>query len=370
MLGRSNGTPGQRFQLTQHPVVPTTKPMVVEVARGTDASEWDEDQDGPYWEEWIRKDSFAETVDGPDTAANTKIFTLDEASGIVQFGPAVRDALGNIVPHGSIPPEGHLIRVPNYLAGGGSVGNVAAGAIHIVKSSIPFVDGVENRRPAEGGVDGETVDNAKLRGPTLIRTRGRAVTARDYEEIAQRAAPEIGRVHCVDATASDEPNVVRVLVVPATKAEDGLFRFEQLRPLDETLQRIAADIDSRRCVGARVVIEPPDYVPVDVIVRYERVPTADPDETDGLIRRALGLRFNPIEAGPTGSGGWPFGRSPHVGDVYNALAPIRQIRMVDDVRLAAYDLERRRPGPASDRIELGPTQLVYLHEVQLAVDGV
>ena len=76
-------------------------------------------------------------------------------------------------------------------------GNVAAGAISVLKSSIPYVASVENRRAARGGVDGEDIENAKVRGPIRLRTRGRAVTAEDYEYLAREAAPEVARVRAL-----------------------------------------------------------------------------------------------------------------------------------------------------------------------------
>ncbi len=44
--------------------------------------------------------------------------------------------------------------------------------------------------PATGGVDGEDIEEAKIRGPIVMRTLGRAVTAEDYEQLAKQAAPE------------------------------------------------------------------------------------------------------------------------------------------------------------------------------------
>jgi len=38
---------------------------------------------------------------------------------------------------------------------------------------------------------GEEIENAKVRGPLLLRTLGRAVTAEDYEHLAKEAAPEV-----------------------------------------------------------------------------------------------------------------------------------------------------------------------------------
>ena len=98
----------------------------------------------------------------------------------------------------------------------------------------------ENRQPTEagrGGVDGETLEEAKRRGPLLVRTRSRAVTAEDYEVLAREAAPDIARVRCVpvgqDAAigaATQAGTAVRVLLVPAAASEGGKILFENLVP--------------------------------------------------------------------------------------------------------------------------------------------
>ena len=87
--------------------------------------------------------------------------------------------------------EGSQLRIRRYRTGGGTIGNVAAGAISVLKSSIPYVASVENRRAARGGVEGEDIENAEDSRPDPAAPRGRAVTAEDYEYLAREAAPEL-----------------------------------------------------------------------------------------------------------------------------------------------------------------------------------
>jgi len=141
--------------------------------------------------------------------------------------------------YGAVPVKGAHLRLASYRTGGGRRGNVSARAISVLKSSIPFVSRVENRRPARGGVDGEDIENAKVRGPIRLRTRGRAVTTEDFEHLAREAAPEVARIRAVAAGDGADAGSVRVLVVPAAAPADGAYlRFDQLVPGEETLQAI------------------------------------------------------------------------------------------------------------------------------------
>ncbi len=118
----------------------------------------------------------------------------------MQFGPAVRQPDGRLRQYGGIPPKGSTLRMSAYRIGGGSGGNIARGQVRVLKTSVPYIARVENRDAASGGVEGESVENAKLRGPLELRASGRAVTAEDFEELARTAAPDAARVRCVAAS--------------------------------------------------------------------------------------------------------------------------------------------------------------------------
>ena len=141
----------------------------------------------------------------------------------------------------AVPPAGAVVRVPGYHTGGGMRGNVTAHALSVLKSSIPYVARVDNRRAAVGGVDGEDIEAAKIRGPIILRTRDRAVTAEDFEHLAREAAPELARVHCVVAGDGADAGSVRVLVVPGAAG----FSAQHEHALIAALQERIGDIPVR-----------------------------------------------------------------------------------------------------------------------------
>lgn len=349
-LGESEGTPGQRFSLQRGPVLAGRNPAVLEVAA----------DDG--WQEWAAVENFA--ASGP----RDRHFVLDAVAGEVEFGPSVRLADGGRHQHGAVPPRGVRLRMRRYYHGGGVLGNVARFAVDTLKASIPFVSGVTNLHPAAGGVDGETLDEAKARGPIMLRTRSRAVTAEDYEAIARQAAPEVARIHCVTAGEDDVPTgSVKVLVVPAAAHRDGELAFADLVPGEATLARIADRLEEVRLVGTRVLVEPPRYRGVTVVARLVARPRLNTDEVRARASSALYSYLNPLTGGPDGTG-WPFGRRVTHGEVFALLQSVRGVDVVEDVRLYGANPVTGERGAESMRLPVGPGGVVFSYDHQIRVE--
>ncbi|MER7079890.1 putative baseplate assembly protein [Saccharopolyspora kobensis] len=342
-LGVSAGVAGQRFRLDRAPVLTDGEPVVVQVA------------DGEGWEDWHVVEHFG------DSGPTDRHVTLDPTNGEFGFPPAVRDADGTLRRYGAVPARGAQIRVPSYRTGGGRAGNVARGAISVLRSSVPYITDVENREAAAGGVDGETVDEAKVRAPHQLRVQERAVTAEDYELIARQAAPAAARIHCLPAGARNEPGAARVLVVPDAVADVGdQIRFEQLIPAEQMLAAIAARLDERRLLGTRLIVEPPFYQGITVVARM-RAGRSDPTRVRRDTLDALYGYLNPLRGGIDGTG-WPFGRPVQLGEVYAVLQRVEGVELIDEVRLFPADPITGQRGAPVDRVELAAHALVFSHQ--------
>jgi predicted phage baseplate assembly protein len=349
IVGISEGVPGQVFPLARRPVVAGDGPFEVEIAAG------------PGWETWTEVSSFAQC--GPDD----HVLRIDRTTGDIRFGPAVREADGSYVHFGAVPPKAAPIRVRRYRAGGGTAGNVSAKALRVLRTPIPFVAEVENRRPAGGGIAGETVDQAKVRGPLLLRTRDRAVTVGDYEYLAREAAPEVARVRCVAAGEGADAGGLRLLVVPAAGPdENGRLRFADLVPSETVLQRITEYLDERRIIGARLVVEPPFYQGITVVAQLTARGRAVPDLVRADALDALYRYLDPLTGGMEGTG-WNFGRAVRSGEVYSVLQRVPGVEVVDDVKLFAADPITGKRGDAAQRINLDAHALVFSFEHQVRV---
>jgi predicted phage baseplate assembly protein len=351
-LGESTGLPGQRLRLAHFPVVGDSPPVLLQTA----------EHDG--WTDWDVVPSFAAST------SHDRHITLDCATGEIAFGPAVREPDGTLRAYGAVAPKGAVIRAVRYRTGGGRAGNVARGAIRVLRTSVPYVSEVVNREAARGGVDAETVEEAKVRAPITLRAQERAVTLRDYEELARRAAPETARITCLEGEEGEHgAYAVRVLVVPqAVPDPGGRLRFEQLVPGDGLLRRITRHLDERRLIGTRLAVGPPFYQGVTVVATLHAFRGVDTDRVRRQAHDALYRHLDPLTGGADGRG-WPFGRPVQSGEVFAVLQRVPGVELVDDVQLHPADPLTGKRGEATDRIDLSAPSLVFSFDHRVRVIG-
>ena len=362
VLGTSDGAPGQRFTLQRHPVVPWREASVLEAV-----------EPGGRTTSWSPVRDFARS--GPEDLH----YRLDAVTGEIEFGPSVRQPDGAPRQYGAVPPPGAALRVSAYRVGGGRRGNTARGVIRVLKTSVPYVSRVENRHPASGGVDGETMPNARLRGPLELRASGRAVTADDFEVLARDVAPDAARVKCLPAgettagagrSGDDAAGGIRLLVVPRVVTDEvGRIGYDDVRhPPEELLRRIGEHLDARRVIGTRLLVQPPAYRGVTVVARITAASDARPERVQTAALKAVYDYLSPQDGGPAGDG-WPFGRPVQAFDVSGVLARVDGVAQVDDVLLFPADPETGERGAPAPRVAVAPGTLVFSYQHQVRVQS-
>lgn len=345
-LGRSDGTAGQVFHTRRRPLLPRRPGEEVRVLTSEGAETW------------------TEVVDFADSGPEDRHCAIDAAAGEVRFGPRIRYPDGSLHQHGAIPPDGAVLELSGYRVGGGTAGNVGAGTLTVLKSSIPFIGAVENLQAARGGVDAETIENLKLRGPMTLRSGDRAVTAADFERLTAEASPEVARARCLPPAEAGGP--VRVLVVPRIEVPPEQLELDDLALPDELVEAVSSHLDERRILTTEVEIGTPSYQGVTVVARLRSAPGAQPE----LVRNeALGLLYrylNPIVGGPEGDG-WPFERGLNLGEVFALLSGVDGVTGVEEVLLFLADLRTGERGEGRQRIALRDEALFasYQHQVMV-----
>jgi predicted phage baseplate assembly protein len=327
-LGRSNGLPGQSFVLRYPPILARREGEHVQVAAGHLVQNWQE------------VDDF--TGSSPEDLH----YVLDGSSGTVNFGPSVRYADGTWHQHGAVPPVGAEIIMRAYRHGGGAEGNVGAGMLTGLRSTVAFIDSVTNIAPANE------------RGPFSLRTRQRAVTPRDFERLAIEASAEVARARCLGPSAPGGP--VRLLIVPKVRRVPESQNIDDFALTDGLVKNIAEYLEPRRLIGITVEVSTPYYQGVTVATHLHALPTASDDALTRIRSDALQLLYewvNPLSGGPDGEG-WPWDSDLNAAPLAQLLHQVDGVDRVDEVLLFECDLRTgRRYGPAKEVVRLDDRSL-------------
>lgn len=339
ILGGSDGSPDQSFTLAHAPVVAGSLTLTVD--EGTSAGE-------VAWQE--SEDYFAASP--TDTA-----YFLDRASGEVRFG---NGRFGRIPIANPANPGGSLV-ARLYRWGGGKSGNLAAGKVNTLMASVPGVDEakVANLLAAAGGTDEETLGEAKARARANLRSRSRAVTAEDYEQLALQSGL-IRRAKALPLFHPAYPDVrvpgaITVMVVPDSD-DDAPMPQEPLR------RAVCACLAAARTLGAELFVAAPVYqrvaVTVDVIADNE----ADLAAVQDAIGTALYTYFHPLQGGDSGTG-WPFGEKIFYSRVYQRLSALPGVQAIEQLLIRVDGQDQRR----CHDVALAPNALTYSHRAEHVV---
>jgi hypothetical protein len=359
LIGSSDGTPNQRFEIRFTPVLAGEELWVLEREALTNAAietlkdehdvldthecvEVSSDKRSPgTWVRWKQVESFYASTN------ESRHYKLEPITGEILFGNGTK---------GKAPPMGeNSIVLRLYRVGGGSKGNIGAGTINTLKRSISSIDTVYNPYGANGGSNQESIEEVKERGPYVIRSRYRAVTQEDFEWLAMQASNSIARAACLSST--DREGEVTVIVIP--KFDDLTTDYtEKLLPSTELIRRVTSYLDERRLVTTMVKVTKPRYVDISVKVDVIRSTTGSSQKIKRHIERALRIFLHPLKGGRGGKG-WPFGRNVLKMDLYHVVEEIEGVEFVDQIRLVDEDRNIQ-----VDQIKIGPGELPYLLEVE------
>lgn len=346
-LGTSTGKPGQVFRVQHRPVLPRDSEERVEVVFDDEVQAWEEVA------------SFIES------SPSDRHYTWNSTTGEITFGPTIRAADGTTRQYGAMPREGAVIRVTTYRTGGGAAGNVGPGTLTGLQSSLARVAGVTNLLAATGGVDGERVDNAKLRGPMTLRAGGRAVTASDFERLTSEADSRVGRVRCLPPVETGGP--IRLLVVPAISEPPEMLLLDHFALPDDIIDTVGTHLDDRRVLGSRIEIGTPFYQGVTIAALLVSHPGRPPALVQDRARRLLYEYVNPLTGGPDGTG-WPFEYDLNAATVFQLLEAVEGVERVEEVLFFEYDLRNhRRVGFAKEFVRLAPDSLFLSANHQVVV---
>jgi hypothetical protein len=279
LAGYSDGTPTQKFTLTENQVVDGSISVTVKVG----------DRNLPW----------TQVAHITDYGPNDSVYSVDTDENnyvSITFGDGVS---------GAIPPIHFEIRV-DYVVGGGAIGNIPVNtalgvyAVPPVISSATIQD-IQSRITAiaqtagSGGADPETLDSIRFTAPRAFSSLNRAVTLQDYSSLA------VGAPKCVKANSvADIWSSVTVYAAPA-RSEGSSDFYPLFDATNTTLNSIewnpfhddvVGALAAKTPVGVSVTVSPPKYVTVVTDIKYNKLDGYIAAQVEADIRTYMETYYN------------------------------------------------------------------------------
>jgi predicted phage baseplate assembly protein len=295
------------------------------------------------WVQWDEQQNFF------DSGPQDRHFVLDHASGRLFFGNGSA---------GKIPPAAAAIQAAMFRSGGGIAGNVAVNTITQLLSAVSGVQGVSNPRAAEGGADGETLEEFALRAPKGLRNRGSAITLPDYENLAREASAGVAVARAIptlDPNGITLPGWITLIIIPHSQEPRPVPSFGLREEVQSFLEQHAPG-DLAAAHGIRVI--GPAYLPIDIKATLAPKDPTEAGTVEQAARMALETFLHPLYGGPGGKG-WDLGRNVYLSDIAAVLGDVAGVDFVAELEISVN-------GVLQDGVaEVPHGQIVVAGELQL-----
>ncbi len=317
VVGVGNGKPQQIVRVKHPPIIAKNESDLnlkvgveinqSEVASNVQTLSWQ----GKTYQIWKEVDNFS----GDEEERH--VYVVDRAQGMILFAPALyRNELNKTLPSllAKVPPVGKEIRLW-YGTGGGMQGNIPANLLTVMKDPISGVK-VTNIVPAIGGRDGETLENALRRGPLELHSLQRAVTAKDFELIAEKSSGSVARAKAItkrEIWKYAAPGTVEILLVPALPSSEidettkVMVKDLQHWQTEEVRSQVQEALDKRRPLGTTCFVNWASFKTIKICAEVVVFKGEDVGAVKQRLLARLHQMINPL---PTliQREGWPFGQ--------------------------------------------------------------
>lgn len=223
-----------------------------------------------------------------------QVRTYASGSTVVLFGDG---DFGESVPASAVI-------VVTYRVGGGSTGNISLNAINTSISG--FIESVNSpvsvlvsntTSTGMGGMDAETLDQARVNIPSYTKAHSQAVTLDDYQTLAQQyTSATSGSVAFARAMPKTENSFLEGNIVAVYAWTSGATGG--LVPLSSSLKQSLQDYLQTKCVGTDLVqVYDGTNRPVPVSLRFKTLSGYSVSDTQRLLSDTIRSQINSLRPG-------------------------------------------------------------------------
>jgi hypothetical protein len=326
LLGSSAGAPNLTVSLARPPVLQGTLELRVleplgreERAALRQANPTSVLNDPSLPGDWVL---WEQVIDPGDEDATARVYSLNEATGLIQFGDGQ---------HGAIPPIGtnsivafRYQRTEPPVLGAIDVpaNSIVARAQVGLASPVNGVESVFSADDAAGGAPPETDDRVLRFASANLRHRGRAVTAHDLEDLTLASSPDFAQARAL-------PSGQNTRLVVVTKGSNPSLSMAQRRELGRLLLTL---VPSAFAAAGALSISGPSVR----LLRIKLQLLVDRLDFAGGVGQDVQSRLRGLldtMSGGIAQAGWPLGASPGEGDVAFALRDAAHVQSIDAIEL-------------------------------------
>jgi hypothetical protein len=264
-----------------------------------------QDKNDPEDEPWSSR---RDLLDSDEFAHDFVVEIEDDRTARIRFGDGTL---------GEKPRAGSTLKTV-FQVGNGRTGNVGAGTIAHIINTEDGIESVTNPLPARGGIDPESVEEVRLYAPQAFRTQQRAVTAADYAAVAGKH-PEVQKAMATLRWTGSWHTMFLTIDRKGGREIDDAFKSD-----------LISFINQYRLAGHDLEIEPPIFVPLDIIMTV----CVEPDYFRDKVKQALLETFGSVDL-PGGKRGFfhpdnfTFGQPVYLSQVIAVAMQVPGVKWVD-----------------------------------------
>ena len=238
-------------------------------------------------------------VESLEDAEDKRSYSLDRINSILTFGDGIHTEYPRVT-------DDVAVRVRVYRCTG-SRGNVAQGRIRSPLGNLLYINEVRNPIRAFGGSDMESLPAALRRGAGILHSRGRLVSAGDFEKAILSYSDNVERAKCViGQTPEGKPDAAALSILVLMKDyADGSYSFHRI---EEKLKEYLLSSCELTLTPENLYICEPIFLSVSVDIWASIFHMEDSFEVQGIVKRCMDAYLDPVKNGQ--EEGWDFGTLP------------------------------------------------------------
>lgn len=236
---------------------------------------------------------------------------------------------------GIIPPKGSNIQI-SYRTGGGTHGNVSTGGVAknvtvYTNDGNSIICRIQNFTRGEGGYDGDTIEDIRMKLPLYLKSQNRAVTGADYKALVDTYASStnglVGKSVVVLRNHGCAANLIDIYVL----ARDGFLGLTKAS--DNLKHEIGLSLSNKKMLTDHIVIRDGEIVYTDVQINIvlDKTNRSQEGSIQERIRNRMSMYFS--------LNNWEYGQILRDSDVVKVLSDIKEIDQIDVVFTSEKSIE-------------------------------